>query len=76
MDNDIGSPDAGTRPERLLRLRQVQDRVPIGRATIYKRMAAGTFPKTVDLGGGIVAWRESEIEQWIAGLGAQSSKVA
>ena len=76
MDNDIGSLDTGTRPERLLRLRQVQDRVPIGRATIYKRMAAGTFPKTVDLGGGIVAWRESEIEQWIAGLGAQSSKVA
>jgi prophage regulatory protein len=75
MDHDIVSPDTGTRPERLLRLRQVQDRVPIGRATIYKRMAAGTFPKTVDLGGGIVAWRESEIEQWIAGLGAQSSKV-
>lgn len=76
METDIGGPDAVARPERLLRFRQVQDRVPLGRATIYKRMAAGTFPKTVELGGGIVAWRESEIEQWIAGLAAQSSKVA
>lgn len=64
------------KPERLLRVRQVQDRVPLGRATIYKRMAAGTFPKPVDLGGGMVAWRESEIEAWIAALPEQSSKAA
>lgn len=62
--------------ERLLRVRQVQDRVPLGRATIYKRMAAGTFPKSVDLGGGMVAWRESEIEAWIAALPEQASKAA
>ena len=64
------------RHERLLRIRQVQDRVPLGRATIYKRMAAGTFPKPVALGGGIVAWRESEIESWIAGCQPQASKAA
>lgn len=64
------------RHERLLRIRQVQDRVPLGRATIYKRMKANTFPKPVELGGGIVAWRESEIESWIAGCQPQASKAA
>ena len=71
---DIESQEA--RPERLLRIRQVQDRVPLGRATIYKRMKANTFPKPVELGGGIVAWRESEIESWIASCQPQASKAA
>lgn len=71
---DLESTDA--RPERLLRIRQVQDRVPLGRATIYKRMKANTFPKPVELGGGIVAWRESEIESWIANCQPQASKAA
>lgn len=71
---DIETTEA--RPERLLRIRQVQDRVPLGRATIYKRMKANTFPKPVELGGGIVAWRESEIESWIANCQPQASKAA
>ena len=52
---------------RFLRLKEVQDRVPYGRATIYRKVAAGQFPKPYDLGGGrAVAWLESEINDWIA----------
>jgi prophage regulatory protein len=52
---------------RLMRLREVQNRVPYGRATIYRKIAAGEFPKPYDMGGGrAVAWLESEIDDWIA----------
>ena len=50
---------------RLLRLRDVLQLVPVGRSTIYDWMARDAFPKAVQLGGGIVAWRESEVRRWI-----------
>jgi len=53
---------------RLLRLREVMNLVPLGRSTIYDRMAAGTFPKSLDMGGGVVCWREFEIVEWIRNL--------
>ena len=34
------------------------------RATIYRRIAAGDFPRPVRLGRRRVAWRESDIERW------------
>lgn len=51
--------------ERLLRLRQVQDFVPLSKATIYGMIQAGDFPRPVQLGRQCVAWRLSEIEHWI-----------
>jgi prophage regulatory protein len=32
--------------------------------TIYRRMAAGTFPQPVKVGRRRVAWRTSDIVQW------------
>jgi len=52
------------RPRRLLRIREVCDRVGLSKTTIYVRMANGDFPKPVQLGG-TVAWVESEIDKWI-----------
>ncbi len=37
----------------------------IGRSSIYKFIAAGTFPKPVPLGDRAVGWVKSEIEDWI-----------
>ena len=54
------------KPERLLRLREVQKRVPLGRTTIYGKIARGEFPRPVSLGGNSVAWFESEVQRWIA----------
>ncbi|MDB5738250.1 MAG: hypothetical protein JWO65_1918 [Sphingomonas bacterium] len=51
---------------RLLRLKQVLDLIPVGRSTIYEWMAKSTFPQSVVMGGGIVAWRESGVHAWIA----------
>lgn len=53
---------------RLIRLKEVLQLVPLGRSTIYERMNAGTFPKSRDLGGNVVAWRESEVLAWIDAL--------
>lgn len=54
------------RVKRLIRLPEVQHRVGLGRSTIYRWMAAGKFPKPVQLGSYAVAWTEDEVEAWIA----------
>lgn len=58
--------DGHTAPIRLIRMKEVQRRVGLGRSTIYRWMAEGRFPKPVQLGGHAVAWPESEIDTWIA----------
>ncbi len=54
------------RSTRLIRIKEVQHRVGLGRSTIYRWMAEGKFPKPVQLGGYAVAWAEDDIESWIA----------
>lgn len=56
-------------PARLLRLAAVMDRSSLCCASIYMRINKGTFPRPVSLPGGYrVAWREADIEDWIASL--------
>ncbi|WP_420448340.1 helix-turn-helix transcriptional regulator [Candidatus Palauibacter sp.] len=52
-------------PIRFLRLPEVEARTGLARPTIYARMAAGTFPRPVSLGGRAVGWIESEVEEWM-----------
>jgi prophage regulatory protein len=59
---------AEARSLRMIRLREVMNLVPLGRSTIYDRMAAGNFPLSHDLGGGVVCWRECEVLAWIEAL--------
>ena len=52
--------------ETLLRRREVEHRVGLGRSAIYARMARGSFPKPVhDTEGATVWWLESEVDAWI-----------
>ncbi|MEL0610335.1 AlpA family transcriptional regulator [Vibrio echinoideorum] len=50
---------------RFLRLKEVIALTGLGRSSIYKFMDENTFPKTVSLGGRVVALVESEIEEWM-----------
>lgn len=50
----------------LARRRQVEQLVQLSRSTIYAAVKAGTFPAPVRIGVRAVAWRVSEIEQWLA----------
>jgi prophage regulatory protein len=50
-----------------LRLREVKLLTGLSSSELYRRIAAGTFPRQVSLGGPrCVAWVESEIRGWIA----------
>lgn len=51
-------------PPRLLRLKEVQERVGMSKTTIYDRIKANTFPAPVHLGT-MAAWVESEVDAWI-----------
>jgi prophage regulatory protein len=50
---------------RLLPFRKVLDLIPYSRATIYRRVHAGTFPRPVKLGPSRIAWREDEVLAWL-----------
>lgn len=52
--------------ERLLRRKEVEDRVGLARSTIYEMMSKGQFPKPVKLGLRAVRWREDDVDAWIA----------
>lgn len=54
--------------QRRIRLKEVLALVPLSASTIYARMKAGTFPKSQDLGGGVVCWREQEILDYLNSL--------
>ena len=52
-------------PIRILRLPDVLARTGLSRSTIYVRLAEGSFPKPVQLGGRAVGWIESDVDTWI-----------
>ena len=65
--HEMSETETKQRPSsRLLRLKDVQMRVGLGRSTIYRWMSFGQFPEPYQLGGHSVAWLESDIETWIA----------
>ena len=56
---------------RILRLKQLTERIGLGRSTIYDRMDVqsprydATFPKPIKLGAAAIGWIDSEITTWI-----------
>lgn len=49
----------------LERLPQVRARTGLSRSEIYRRIAAGDFPKPIKLGARASAWVEREVTTWI-----------
>ena len=49
----------------LFRRRQVEQLVQLSRSTIYAAVKAGTFPAPIRIGARAVAWRLSDVEQWL-----------
>lgn len=52
--------------DRIIRLRTVLDRTGLSRSTLYRKMAEGSFPRSVKLGEHSAGWHESAINEWIA----------
>ena len=62
----------GSKPRRLLCMKEVVDRVNLSRANIYRMLATmretGTddlFPIPVEVSKGRIGWHEAEIDAWI-----------
>ena len=51
--------------ERLLKCREVVEIVSLSRASIYRLMKAGDFPRPIRLGPGSVRWKLSDIVAWV-----------
>ena len=66
--------EISTTHPRVLRLKQVLDRVGLSRSTIYDRMNPASpryddsFPKPMKIGSSAVGWLESSINKWIESL--------
>lgn len=65
-------PDAaalrGPLADRLLKLEEVVAMTTLGKTSIYAKVKEGAFPAPVQLGERAVAWRESEVIDWMKGL--------
>jgi prophage regulatory protein len=51
--------------DKLLRRPEVEARTGLSRSTLYDWMKRGEFPQPVKLGARLVAWRESDIAEWL-----------
>jgi len=51
---------------RILRMREVIQRIGLSRSTIYKLMGNDDFPRPMKLGSQAIGWRDSDIEAWIS----------
>ena len=60
----------------ILRLPTVKARTGLSRSTIYLRVAEGSFPAPVSLGGRAVGWIEAEVNDWLAKCIEASRKAA
>jgi len=53
-------------PDRLIRKPEVLSRTGLGNTTLYALVKQGRFPTSFPLAGRAVAWREADVDQWIA----------
>jgi len=50
---------------KLIRIREVMDKVGIARSTVWYMVKKGTFPKPRKLSPRVTGWVESEIDEFI-----------
>lgn len=68
-DADTPSNSHGTKEDRLILQDEVQRLVPVSKPTLWRWERDGKFPQRIKLSRNLVAWRRSEILEWIAGQG-------
>lgn len=61
---------------RFLRLSDVMVTTGLGRSTIYRMVAAGTFPAQTKITAHSVGWWQADVDSWLAERRGISSKAA
>jgi prophage regulatory protein len=59
----------------LIRRKEVENQVALGRSAIYKLMSLGQFPRPIKLTNKAVAWQQSAINSWIESRIAASDEL-
>jgi prophage regulatory protein len=59
-------PDPEPKPERFLRRAEVLRRIGVTQPTLWTWIHRGIFPQSYLLSTNAVAWKESQVEAWIA----------
>lgn len=50
---------------KIIRRKEVEERIGLACSTIYAMMGRGTFPRPLKLGHRAVGWLESDIQVWL-----------
>ena len=64
-----------TMQDRLLRRREVEELTGLSRASIYRKLPDGEFPRPVKVGSTAVRWKESDIAAWIESRPAATTEL-
>lgn len=54
--------------DRLLKAEEVQAITAVSKATLYRLISSGQFPKPLQVGPQAVRWRLSDIDSWMSAL--------
>ncbi len=67
MTSTVDSDNATTTTtdDALIALRKVEEDCGFSKASIYRMMARGEFPKPAKRAGRSVRWLKSEVQQWV-----------
>lgn len=57
----------------LVRMKDLPALTGISRAELYRKIAAGSFPRPVSLGTRAVAWRIADLQAWANALQTQDA---
>ncbi|MBE8575827.1 MULTISPECIES: helix-turn-helix transcriptional regulator [Vibrio] len=58
---------------RLIRMREVLDKTGLSKATLYRLIAAGKFPASIQIACRAVAWEESQVDEYLLNMISQSN---
>lgn len=58
---------------RLIRMREVLDKTGLSKATLYRLIAAGKFPASIQIAYRAVAWEESQVDDYLLNMISQSN---
>ncbi|MBB6122919.1 helix-turn-helix transcriptional regulator [Sphingobium subterraneum] len=70
MTADTGPSVPINKTDCFLRLPAVLNRVGLSRATLYRKIRDGSFPRQVAISANSVGWRETDISRWMTDPGA------
>ena len=57
-----------------VRVSQLTKLIPISKASVWRKVKEGSFPKPVKLGERITAWHMNDIEAWLAARHEETAK--